>query len=1251
MIASISSGGGGRGGVLGALGYNDSKVENGEAQILKFANFDKCMTGPAAVVNDAEIPGSVINKIDTDDLIQLDTSDAAVLMQRQINLNTRVKNTVFSCSLNLNHEDLQNIEAKVSSNGCKDENELYRKIADDYMKGMGYGNQPYIVYKHNDIERTHIHIVSVRIDAEGKRISDSNEKWKSENVRARVNESFGLSTKGETKGRALSADDIQHTIQERQRFMGSINERIATSSQPAALMENSRLIKQNISKVLKYVDENYHPKNLTEYNKVLSQFNVVCKPCSKGEDSYGKGYSGCQFSVLKGDDEVVSHLIKGSAFGKKYSYQALEQKFAYNSGNENLRKVDGISKDYIRTAIDNYVKAPTKKDFDGLIQHLDERGITVNKVADLDDPTKIKGINFIDNVNGNTYNGSQLGKAYSYSRICESIEKKNAEIDKFEIAAEERIYLPKDIYVSGMKILNAAFNKERKDQKKYGCYFECDAIRKLDDFKQVLGQKVAEELSLNPKQTDKLFDSFKQNKLADLPNIELRESVGQKNNIVTAVQFAQNIPNYQKRANFFEQMGVKATATGEFDWKFSSKRMPNVSLTSAEIIILTKDSKMPVLDKNMLYSGDGKTPWEGMKPLTKEERGFIKDFVEGKDIKHIDSSVCGLANALDDKLAQPLLDKVFVPSETWKKVNDNLNNLKSEIVKEQYGYSTLSLINNFDKHKNQFYLSALKACGNDIIAEKMVGDFQRKLEQSRPAIVEKENTISKDRIIQVVQFAANKVETARQSEFFARMGVVVGQDKMGNFEFSTVRNPQYKMSVKDLRESCSNLPSILSYRLECTKPEHLKQVVEGSLYKFNTKAFEQVRLFNEGKLDERNYDFKNASALSYVRDYDSLEIKQLDISTRMREVVGRNLKASTSETVFALLSRGFVIKEIGSEFKIGKLDSNDSDFVDLPLTLSDSISKDYHLQREIKNLYPKDNYMNWKTILMSKVSNAGDKQNPQLLDSIIEDVKKKFPNLADGMSRARGSLAAPDYQCVAKVVMKFAGESYVVVPPPTRREDSFMPVYHEDVLNRGLQKVIDDIRTVTAQNAFHIKSTAREIPKSETFKGKSADGKPDFDGLCDKYNLKLTEADKDNLTKFGIMNHTVHTVIGGERDLVIGYDKQNNQFALANPQSFVINKNSIGGGMSDDTYKNLMKDGAVVFKDFKHKDGRINDALLYLNPFKMAVCGKDKIPDFTHQIVSDDKLKLEEGKQKVDPFIKPPVDNEQNPSRGFKRGL
>lgn len=42
-------------------------------------------------------------------------------------------------------------------------------MACQYMNEMGYGEQPFIVFKHTDIDRNHIHIVSVCVDEQGKK--------------------------------------------------------------------------------------------------------------------------------------------------------------------------------------------------------------------------------------------------------------------------------------------------------------------------------------------------------------------------------------------------------------------------------------------------------------------------------------------------------------------------------------------------------------------------------------------------------------------------------------------------------------------------------------------------------------------------------------------------------------------------------------------------------------------------------------------------------------------------------------------------------------------------------------------------------------------------------------------------------------------------------------------------------------------------------------------------------------------------
>ena len=70
------------------------------------------------------------------------------------------------------------------------------EMARRYMQEMGYGNQPYIVFKHTDIDRQHLHIVSVRVDETGKKIRSDFENRRSMEVCRRLEREYGLRVAG-----------------------------------------------------------------------------------------------------------------------------------------------------------------------------------------------------------------------------------------------------------------------------------------------------------------------------------------------------------------------------------------------------------------------------------------------------------------------------------------------------------------------------------------------------------------------------------------------------------------------------------------------------------------------------------------------------------------------------------------------------------------------------------------------------------------------------------------------------------------------------------------------------------------------------------------------------------------------------------------------------------------------------------------------------------------------------------------------
>ena len=65
-------------------------------------------------------------------------------------------------------------------------------MALEYMEKMGYRDTQYIIVRHHDTDHPHIHIVINRIDNNGKRITDQNEKFRNTRVCMELTKKYGL---------------------------------------------------------------------------------------------------------------------------------------------------------------------------------------------------------------------------------------------------------------------------------------------------------------------------------------------------------------------------------------------------------------------------------------------------------------------------------------------------------------------------------------------------------------------------------------------------------------------------------------------------------------------------------------------------------------------------------------------------------------------------------------------------------------------------------------------------------------------------------------------------------------------------------------------------------------------------------------------------------------------------------------------------------------------------------------------------
>ena len=68
-----------------------------------------------------------------------------------------------------------------------------KEFIGDIMSGLGYGSQPYVIYQHTDIDREHYHVVSVRVNEQGRKIHDFQENRRCLQILSAVAPKYGLS--------------------------------------------------------------------------------------------------------------------------------------------------------------------------------------------------------------------------------------------------------------------------------------------------------------------------------------------------------------------------------------------------------------------------------------------------------------------------------------------------------------------------------------------------------------------------------------------------------------------------------------------------------------------------------------------------------------------------------------------------------------------------------------------------------------------------------------------------------------------------------------------------------------------------------------------------------------------------------------------------------------------------------------------------------------------------------------------------
>lgn len=347
MVAKISIGSS----LYGALAYNSEKINREEGRLL----------GANKIILPADG--------------QIDIGRIAENFRAFMPMMGRTKKPVLHISLNPHPDD-------------KLTDQDFEILAREYLEKLGFGEQPFIIYKHMDIDRHHIHIVTVNVNEQGKRLNQDFLFRRSKKITTELEEKYNL-----------------HKAQ---------RERI-TPDMPIRKVEPSGDIKRQVANTVKMVGMRYKFQTLGEYNAVLSLYNIKCEQTDGRVN--GREYHGLVYFATDDEGKVIANPFKASRLGKFASRTAVESRFE--------RAKDKVDVAPTRRRVSDVLAQSRSKE--AFILGLKERNIDI--VFRYTDEERIYGVTFIDHNTMTVLNGSRLGKLFSANALNERFNNQQATND------------------------------------------------------------------------------------------------------------------------------------------------------------------------------------------------------------------------------------------------------------------------------------------------------------------------------------------------------------------------------------------------------------------------------------------------------------------------------------------------------------------------------------------------------------------------------------------------------------------------------------------------------------------------------------------------------------------------------------------------------------------------------------------------------------------------------------------------------
>ena len=276
---------------------------------------------------------------------------------------TKAEKTMMHISLNP-HPDDRLSEAQ------------YIQIAHEYMEKMGFADMPYVVVKHEDIDRHHIHIVALRVRPDGSAIDSRNNYYRSKEITREIERKYGL-----------------HTA-ERQRI---------TPDMPIRKVDPNGDIKRQVANTVKMVGMRYKFQTLGEYNAILSLYNIRCEEADGRVN--GREYHGLVYFATDDEGKTIALPFKASRLGKFAGREAIDQRYE--------RSKERIEIKPLKKKVSRIMSQSTGKvDF---IARLKAENIDL--VLRYTDEGRIYGATYIDHDSMTVLNGSRLGRNFSANAL------------------------------------------------------------------------------------------------------------------------------------------------------------------------------------------------------------------------------------------------------------------------------------------------------------------------------------------------------------------------------------------------------------------------------------------------------------------------------------------------------------------------------------------------------------------------------------------------------------------------------------------------------------------------------------------------------------------------------------------------------------------------------------------------------------------------------------------------------------------